>query len=261
MTALLADGARFISSVPTSSSSNGSPWKPTSVKRYASSVSPVQLYQRVVTAEDLSGLTGPDKQPRHRHGAETWVLRRSVHEDAAVTGTASWAEWESSFKEDHAAVEMAFTATVVATSELRQWDCTGLQVDVEGHAWTDITLKLEESVHKLPAPLNQRVFPVLQATAAKAPGDDGRREFLVVQVACRDSEASKRNSGAVLGAYTSVERFKKTPDGIEWLMGTVSDAKGVLPGWMQKMAVPGAVAKDVDMFLAWISKERKKRSQ
>ncbi|POR36430.1 Uncharacterized protein TPAR_03377, partial [Tolypocladium paradoxum] len=41
-------------------------------------------------------------------------------------------------------------------------------------------------------------------------------------------------------------------------MGTASDARGVLPAWVQRMAVPGQIAKDVDMFLGWIAEERKK---
>ncbi|EXJ96331.1 hypothetical protein A1O1_01457 [Capronia coronata CBS 617.96] len=39
---------------------------------------------------------------------------------------------------------------------------------------------------------------------------------------------------------------------IEWIMATASDAKGNLPLWMQKMGVPGAVAKDVGYFMKWI---------
>src|SRR5699024_1770712 len=106
-------------------------------------------------------------------------------------------------------------------------------------------------------------------------------EFLVVQMATTADdgaagagEGERGKSGTVLGAYTSVERVREVPgtgagtgagtgDGgdvaaIEWVMGTVSDARGVLPAWMQKMAVPGQVAKDVDMFLSWIANERTK---
>ncbi|KAL2427375.1 hypothetical protein ABEF95_012498 [Exophiala dermatitidis] len=39
---------------------------------------------------------------------------------------------------------------------------------------------------------------------------------------------------------------------IEWVMATTSDAKGVLPGWLQRMSVPAAVAKDVGYFIRWI---------
>jgi hypothetical protein len=35
------------------------------------------------------------------------------------------------------------------------------------------------------------------------------------------------------------------PDENIWTMSTVSDAKGALPGFVQKQAIPGAIAKDV----------------
>ena len=223
----------------------------------------MQLYERVVSVEELQDVAKEYHLPQLKGAKmqpETWVLRRSVHDDAAATGTASWDEWVRSFKEEHAETEKAFTPTVVATSVKRQWDCSGLEMDIDGDTWHDVTLKLEESTHKLPAPLSKRVFPVLQVTASAR----GRREFIVVQVAARDptAEAQGGSDGSVRGVYTSVERLRETDagagGGMEWMMGTVSDARGVLPGWMQRMAVPAAVAKDVDMFLGWIAGERKK---
>ena len=41
-------------------------------------------------------------------------------------------------------------------------------------------------------------------------------------------------------------------------MATASDAGGVLPQWLQNLAVPGKIAHDVDMFLAWIPSQRAK---
>ena len=35
-------------------------------------------------------------------------------------------------------------------------------------------------------------------------------------------------------------------------MATASDAKGWLPMWVQKLGVPGAVVKDVGLFIRWI---------
>lgn len=40
-------------------------------------------------------------------------------------------------------------------------------------------------------------------------------------------------------------------------MGTASDAKGVLPMPIQKSALPGAIAKDVGLFMKWMSEKRK----
>ncbi len=39
---------------------------------------------------------------------------------------------------------------------------------------------------------------------------------------------------------------------VEWVMATASDAKGWLPMWVQKLGVPGAVVKDVGLFIRWV---------
>ena len=41
-------------------------------------------------------------------------------------------------------------------------------------------------------------------------------------------------------------------------MTTASDARGVLPKFVQALAVPGQIAKDVALFLSWIARERGK---
>jgi hypothetical protein len=223
------------------------------------------MFERVVSAEDLKLAAKSDNLPQASSSSgaapkfrpETWSLRRSVHEGARKAGTADWDEWKRCFKDEHADAEMKFTPSVMDHALKKQWDCTGAEVTLGGDTYEDLTLKLEESTHKMPAPLNNRVFPVLQLTAAVR----GRREFIVVQIAAvpESSKAEEqRPDGAVRGAYTSIERFREVDEqgNVEWLMGTVSDARGVLPAWIQKMAVPGQIAKDVDMFLEWIAKER-----
>ncbi|KAL3962126.1 hypothetical protein ACCO45_003649 [Purpureocillium lilacinum] len=243
LTAILREALPFIASLPSTSTtsqstaSTNSPWKTHGVKTYPGSTSPVHLFERVVLAAELAAVARahnpPGVSPDKIRGPETWVARRSVHDDAAARGTASWAEWRRCFKEGHAEAERDFTPTVLSTRVRRAWDCAGVRVRLGEDTWADWTLKVEESTHKLPAPLRNRLFPVVQATAAV----EGRREFLVVQMA---TTADYAGAGA------------------EWVMGTVSDARGVLPAWMQKMAVPGQVAKDVDMFLSWIANERTK---
>lgn len=259
LSSLLGEAVPFISTVPTSSSSNGTPWKPAGVKKFSHSSAQVRLFQRIVPGEELELVVTEHKLPGvdiAKVVPETWSLRRSVHEDAPLIGTANWDEWVRCFKDNHAEAEKDFTGSILSTAVQRSWDCGGIEIELHGQTWINWTLKLEESVHKLPAPLKRRVFPVLQATASAR----DTREFLVVQIASRDKDASTRHVGAIVGAYTSIERCRSTADGIEWIMGTVSDAKGVLPAWMQRMAVPGQVAKDVDMFLAWIAKGRKKEN-
>lgn len=41
---------------------------------------------------------------------------------------------------------------------------------------------------------------------------------------------------------------------IEWVMATASDARGGIPIVFQRMGVPGAIVKDVGLFLKWIHK-------
>lgn len=278
---ILTEALSFVSSVPPHSSessslsssgrsshnngngnsSNGT-WKAKGCRAFHHSAAPVHMFERVVSAEELKTIAKDQNLPQASGGGsrikpETWSLRRSVHEEAKKAGTADWEEWVRCFKAGHADAEMKFTPTVMSHTLKRQWDCAGVEVTVGGDTYEDLTLKLEESVHKMPAPLNNRVFPVLQVTAAVR----GRREFVVVQIAAVPETAGadeSRPDGALRGTYTAIERFKEI-DGqgnVEWVMGTVSDARGVLPAWIQKMAVPGQIAKDVDMFLEWIAGER-----
>lgn len=263
LTSILLEAVPFIADVPSAKQSPyTSSWKTKGSRHFPYSEAPVFLYERTVPADTLQEVarehhlpgisTAPKLQP------ETWFLRRSVHADVAATGTASWDEWVKCFKASHAEVEREFTPSVLSTRVDREWDCRGVEVDLDGETWADWTLKLEESVHKMPAPLRNRVFPVLQATAAVR----GRRKFLVVQIGAGDvtgGAGEARRGENVCGAYTSIEMLRDTGDGTEWIMGTTSDAKGVLPAWVQRMATPGMVAKDVDMFLSWIARQRRRQ--
>ncbi|KAG6026588.1 hypothetical protein E4U40_001978 [Claviceps sp. LM458 group G5] len=260
LTAVLHEALAFIDDVPTDATSTDSAWRPDGVKKFSNSVALVNLYKRVVPVKHLKlAMKGHDSancvKPR-RLRAETWSLRRSVHEDAEIPGTAGWKEWYRCFKEDHALAEQEFTPSILSHRRMKSWKCKDLKIVQGDHTWTNMTLRWEESVHKFPFPLQKRVFPVLQITASDENHVDAA-EFVVIQIALRDIDAPGRNR-AVLGAYTSVERLRRTADGVEWIMGTVSDAGGILPLALQKLAIPGQIAKDVDMFLTWIAEERKK---
>lgn len=263
LTSILLEAVPFIDDVPSAKQSPyTSSWQTKGSRNFPHSEAPVYLYERTVSAKELrevareNHLPGPSTTPKLE--PETWFLRRSVHADSATTGTASWQEWYKCFKESHAETEREFTPTVLSTRLEREWDCRGVEVDVDGETWGDWTLRLEESVHKMPTPLRNRVFPVLQATASVL----GKRKFMVVQIAARDVTGMGMGAGegrqgeSVCAAYTSIERLKDNGEGIEWVMGTTSDAKGLLPPWVQRMALPGMIAKDVDMFLGWIATKR-----
>ncbi|KAM3439186.1 hypothetical protein NHJ13734_003856 [Beauveria thailandica] len=273
LTGLLSEALPFIDDVPAVSSSSASESPPSSWKfrkthTYASSDAPVDVYEKKLSADTMRRLAAEYQSqlpqvrpPSSGVAAETWFLRRSVHADAAAPKSASWDEFLLHFKQQHAASERAFTASVESTTPRTQWDCGGVEIRHAGATWVDWTLKVEESVHRLPFPLKRRVFPVLQATAAVA----GRREFVVVQVfyAGGPDAASAGGGTTVTGAYTSVERVRELSTGedgtkrIEWVMGTASDARGVLPEFVQALATPDMVPKDVAFFLSWVVGQRK----
>ncbi|KAI5861849.1 hypothetical protein GGS23DRAFT_598243 [Durotheca rogersii] len=249
----------------------------------------VEVSVRAVGAAELGGGGGGEGGAH-----ETWVCRRSVHEDAARPGTASWGEFARGLRDEHAASERAFTPACVGARRALAWDCAGVRVAETGPTttttttttWGRFTLELLEMRHRVGRPvLRDRTFPVLQMTCvalagggeeAEARGDD---EFLVVSIPVPDfgaaSPASElaRERGAQVARYVSVERVRRIRGGaggegaegagggarIEWLMATAGDAGGVLPAWLQSMATPAVIWKDVPLFLAWVRREREKK--
>lgn len=124
--------------------------------------------------------------------------------------------------------------------------------------------------HRIPAPLNNRVFATLVTRAFTRAG-----EFVVAQIPvditkvaeAKYSNGSNRTKGdndeqrqkVVIGQYVSVERVREQADGnIKWETATASDAKGWLPMVIQKPAIPGALCKDVGWFMKWTSERRPK---
>lgn len=252
---VLSEAVPFIDSVAPKSGQT-SQWKTKgSPKHYATSEAPVELFERNVSAKELSKIDGLSKVDKD----ETWFCRRSVHRNAPDKGTASWDEFVRSFRENHPQTEEDFTPAVIGAREAILWDASAQEATIDGGKWNGITLIVVEMKHKIePKPLKNRTFPVVQLTAQL----EGNKEFVVVSIPLTDFEKSPyaeyaRDKTLVIGAYTSIERIRALPSGeTEWIMATASDAKGSLPQWMQKMAVPSAVAKDVDMFLGWIPKRR-----
>jgi len=186
--------------------------------------------------------------------------RKSCHKNSEETGTATWDEFRRAFKEHHLESENAFTSSIIGAREAMRWDTNGLELSVDGNKWINITIVVVESIHKInPKPLKNRTFPVVQVAAELV----GSKEFLVVSIPLNDFEKSPfaefaRDKSLVVGYYVSVERIRILPDNgeIEWLMATASDAGGVLPSWVQNLAVPSQISKDVEMFLAWIPSQR-----
>lgn len=271
---ILQEAVPFIDSAapknhgPDNDAATSNLWKSKGVKSFPDSAGKVELSERVVPVAELEMIAARNALPHGRERgipAETWACRRSVHEDAAGRGTASWEEFRRCFKEAHAEAEARYTPGVIQERAAATWRCDGVEADEGGERWGEFTLRIQEMLHKLGAPLKNRVFPVLEMTASAV----GGQEFLVVQVAVPDfgeqSPESRlaRDKGVVVARYSSVERVRKLPGtgDIEWLMATASDAGGLVPLWIQAKAVTGIIGKDVPLFMAWIAKERRRKDK
>ncbi|OLN88761.1 hypothetical protein CCHL11_01937 [Colletotrichum chlorophyti] len=260
--ALLQEAVPFIDAVaPKDGTARPNEWKAKGSKTYPESTAPVELYERTISSVELEKEAARNQLlPDGNLTSETWACRRSIHKDRPGKGTAAWEEFVKCFKDDHVEAERAFTPNVMEAREALAWNCAGVAVDEGGLSWEDFRLGVFEIKHKLGMPLKNRVFPEL-IMSAKAKGVD---EFVVVSVFVSDLAGSDhgqlvKDKNVVVGAYVSVERVRKLPTGaIEWIMATASDAKGILPAWIQAKAVLGVVAKDVALFLGWIAEEREK---
>lgn len=260
ITAVLAESIPFIDGVAPKSS-GPSTWKSKgSPKRFPSSAAPVHLYEWTVLGADIDQIEGMSQYSADRKN-EYWCCRRSTHHNAVEKGTAGWEEFVASFKNNHAESEQAFTPTVIASRKALGWDTEEVEVEVNGEKWGNITMVVEEMKHRIePKPLKNRTFPVVQVTAMLA----GAKEFLVISIPLMDFDKSPysefaKDKSLVVASYASIERVRILPSNgdIEWIMATASNAKGFLPQFIQNMAVPGAVAKDVEFFMSWIPSQRK----
>lgn len=231
---------------------------------------------------DVQGAEIPTHAPTTPAGrtAEAWFARTSIHENAAQDGTASWEEFDEGLRKDHSQHEMEYTPDVQDAHPVLSWDEQLAGGDLQrtesnvagetseiGNArrvgeWEDVGMALMEMVHHIPPPLNDRVFPVLVITAKHT----SNQKFLVIQIPvdttgmprAKYSVGSQSGKYYTTGMYVSIERGELSEGGqkVKWQMATASDAKGVLPMWAQKMGVPGAVVKDVGLFIGWTAKRR-----
>jgi Protein of unknown function (DUF3074) len=264
ITDVINEAVPFIDGVAPKSGGQATWKKKGSGRRYSSSEALVYSYERTVPGKELDKISGMNQFSADRKD-ETWFCRRSCHRNAAEKGTASWEEFVHSFKEHHHESEDAFTPSVIGAREAMAWDTVGIEVEAQGGRWVSISLKVVEMKHKIdPKPLKNRTFPVLQLSISLA----DTQEFIVVSIPITDFDKSPqaeyaRDKSLVVAAYTSIERIRILPNSgeIEWIMATASDAGGVLPQWLQNLAVPGKVAHDVDMFLAWIPSQRKAKAK
>ncbi|GAB7354794.1 hypothetical protein MBLNU459_g5187t1 [Dothideomycetes sp. NU459] len=202
---------------------------------------------------------------------ESWFARTSLHEDKAEQGTASWDEFESGLLDNHGQHEMEYTPDVFDAYKVLSWDEQLAALDGKIGKWEKVGLSIYEMCHHIPPPLNNRVFSVVVVTARSVSAE--HPSFLVVQIPVdiskvpqsmysngknkESGDTAQKKKPVVVGQYVSIERCEKKEAHVEWQMATASDAKGNLPMWMQKMGVPGAIIKDVGLFIDWTSNNRR----
>ncbi|KAK3674649.1 hypothetical protein LTR78_005371 [Recurvomyces mirabilis] len=222
-------------------------------KKSPPSTASVELLSHEINATDIPKET---KTAGAGSTTETWFARASVHENAAKEGTASWDEFDQGLRANHSQHEMEYTPGVQDAHKILDWNSDLEAVGRRVGTWEDVEMGLVEMVHHIPPPLNDRCFSVLIVTAKTA------QDFLVVQIPIDTNGmpgAKYLTKGKLQhGMYCSVERGELLEHGkkVKWQMATASDAKGILPMWAQKMGVPGAVVKDVGLFIDWTSKRR-----
>lgn len=214
-------------------------------KHSAPATAAVELYAHEIQPKHL---------PHKATDAEAWFARSSIHENAAKTGTASWEEFDAGLRADHSIHEQDYTPDCIAAHQVLSWDDAQIG-GVEG--WGEVHMNVMEMCHQLPFPMDKRVFSVLVITAKR------EQEFVVVQIPVDTTNLPgtkyKGDSKFTPGMYCSIERGAIEEGGakVKWQMATASDAKGVLPMFVQKMGVPGAVVKDVGLFISWCDRRRK----
>jgi len=202
---------------------------------------------------------------------ENWFARYSKHSQEKSSGGVTWDEWKSGLLIGRAENELEYVGSVKDVHKVFEYPTQNLKENLEstsdGFPVGAITTEILEVVHALPPPLSKRTFPVLAISSHL-----DEKSFTTVQIPVDhleelvDGKGEKLKGGlhkkGVLARYVSIERVRLLDDGdIEWIMGTASDAGGVLPGFVQKLGIPGTIAKDVGWFVGWSLNGQPRKSQ
>ncbi|KAI9663458.1 MAG: hypothetical protein M1831_002467 [Alyxoria varia] len=218
---------------------------------------------------------------------ESWCARQSVHENAPLDGTASYDELEGVLFHDHSEHEMGYTPGIFDAHKVLDWSEQLSAIAVEfGEPFDQVSMESKrlriqqfssrktdrrpvyEMCHELPGPLNKRLFTTLVVRAKTR-----AQSFVVAQIPVdisnvsqalyangrhrTDGDSEKTRDKMTFGIYTSIERVKDQDDGhMMWEMAVASDAGGFLPMPVQKVSIPGAVAKDVGLVMDYLAKRR-----
>ena len=225
-------------------------------KRSPPSTAPVELHSHEIPSTEIPESVRPKGT---QSTAETWFARTSIHENAVKTGTASWEEFDRGTRANHCEREDDYTPDVLDAHLCFDWSDDLSKLGKKVGDWEDVGAEVREMLHNIPAPLNDRVFTVMCIWAKRPASND----WLVVQIPV-DSKGLpgtkyQDRPKITTGHYVSIERGELVDGGknVKWQMGTASDAGGNLPMWAQKMGVPGAVVKDVGLFMQYCEDQRK----
>ncbi|KIV78196.1 hypothetical protein PV11_09936 [Exophiala sideris] len=273
LVSLLDDGTAFLSP-----SHFTQIFKPQSTKTSAPSSARVEIHTHSVPASSLAQVAWSGSGSRVSRstpanlgaGPENWFARRSVHKDISSKdpsspGHARWSEFVYGLRDEHSKHEADFTPTLYDAHCVLDWNSAVRELEQRGGVgrYKKCTLGIYEMCHAIPPPLSPRCFSVLVATASvdedsfvavTVPVELGQQGFYSSGKNVKEGKDEQQKKQVCMGVYAAVEvvRRDRTKGEVEWVMATASDAKGNLPMWMQKMSLPGAIAKDVGLFLKWI---------
>jgi hypothetical protein len=266
---VLDDGAAFLEP-----KEFGRTFKHQSTKSAPPAAAKVEVLTRNIEARDIEKVewtnAGVGRRSQPETTGEYWVARKSIHRDVsskspAEPGSASWDEFVFGLRDDHSQHECDFTPTLYDARRVLEWEGPGLFAETR---YSSVTAGVFEMCHAIPPPLQPRCFSVLVVTAGLDPDSfvavtvpvhlavdgGGGPGFYSTGRNVREGETAQRRKRVCMGVYAAVETVRRDPSAgaVEWTMATASDAKGHLPFWVQKMSVPGAVVKDVGLFMKWI---------
>ena len=101
---------------------------PEKSKASTPSTAKVETGKKAISAEEMRGLEWKDSIVASRRQSplsdkEEWFGRKSVHENAAKKGTATFAELDAGLRKDHAVQECAYTPGMPRLHHAGPWPC------------------------------------------------------------------------------------------------------------------------------------------
>ena len=136
------------------------------------------IFQRDIKSQEISTIPFTEanvprktrfdskKMKKQKYG-ESWFARISRHRNTAESGTATHEELVDGIRLNHSRNEKEYTPDVFDARYVLKWDTA--ESKLHPCKYLDVTMEIREMCHKLPWPLEPRVFQVLVITA-RVPG-------------------------------------------------------------------------------------------